>query len=153
MSLLCVLFFVSLLIFPGADFLNSQLGSLPTNFPANSQLPTFSVLNTTWSSPLTDLREKEGRCASHRGQGDPWKRLILTGSTLLPRASQMAQVVNNLPPSAGATEDAGLIPGSGRPPGVGNGHPLQYSCRDNPTDGGAWWATVHRVIKSWTRLK
>ena len=34
----------------------------------------------------------------------------------------------------------------------GNGTPLQYSCLDNPMDGGAWWAAVHGVAKSWTRL-
>ena len=35
----------------------------------------------------------------------------------------------------------------------GNGTPLQYSCLENPMDGGAWWAAVHGVAKSWTRLK
>ena len=48
--------------------------------------------------------------------------------------------------------DLGLIPGSGRSPGEGNGNPLQYSCLENPMDRGAWWAAVHRVTKSWTRL-
>ena len=37
--------------------------------------------------------------------------------------------------------------------GEGNGNPLQYSCLENPVDGGAWWAAVHRVTQSWTRLK
>ena len=37
-------------------------------------------------------------------------------------------------------------------PGEGNGNPLQYSCLENPMDGGAWWATVHGVAKSQTRL-
>ena len=37
--------------------------------------------------------------------------------------------------------------------GEGNGNPLQYSCLENPMDRGAWWATVHRVAKSRTRLK
>ena len=41
----------------------------------------------------------------------------------------------------------GLIPGSERSPGEGNGYPLQYSCLENPMDGGAWWATVHRVAE------
>ena len=36
--------------------------------------------------------------------------------------------------------------------GEGNGNPLQYSCLENPMDGGAWWATVHEVAKSRTRL-
>ena len=48
--------------------------------------------------------------------------------------------------------DLGSIPGSGRSPGEGNGNPLQYSCLENPMDGGAWWTTVHGVAKSQTRL-
>ena len=39
--------------------------------------------------------------------------------------------------------DLGSIPGSARFPGEGNSNPLQYSCLENPMDGGAWWATVH----------
>jgi len=58
--------------------------------------------------------------------------------------------------------DLGLIPGSGRFPGEGNGNPLQYSvtsfslkcsCLENPRDGGAWWAAVSGVTQSRTRLK
>ena len=48
--------------------------------------------------------------------------------------------------------DPGSIPGSGRSPGEGNGNPLQYSCLANSMDAGAWWATVHGVPKSQTRL-
>ena len=48
--------------------------------------------------------------------------------------------------------DPGLIPGWGRSPGEGNGNPLQYSFLENPMDRGAWWATVHGVAKSQTRL-
>ena len=47
----------------------------------------------------------------------------------------------------------GSIPGLGRSPGEGNGNPLQYSCLENSTDRRAWWATVHGVAKSQTRLK
>ena len=46
----------------------------------------------------------------------------------------------------------GLIAGLGRPPGGEHGNPLQYCCLENPVDGGAWWATVHGVAKSQTRL-
>ena len=46
--------------------------------------------------------------------------------------------------------DLGSVPESGRCPREGNGNPLQYSCLENPVDGGAWWATVHGVTKSWT---
>ena len=48
--------------------------------------------------------------------------------------------------------DLGSIPGLGRSPGEGNGNPLQYSCLKNPLDRGAWWATLHGVAKSQTRL-
>ena len=48
--------------------------------------------------------------------------------------------------------DLGLIPGSGRSPGEGNGNPLQYSCLENSMDGGTWLATIHGVAKSQTRL-
>ena len=58
-------------------------------------------------------------------------------------------MVKNLPANAG---DSGSIPGSGRSLGGGNGNPLQYSCLGNPMDRGTWWATVHGVIKSRTRL-
>ena len=52
--------------------------------------------------------------------------------------------------SAHNAGDLGSIPGSGRSPREGNGNPLQYSCLENPMDGGAWWATVHGVAKSQT---
>ena len=50
--------------------------------------------------------------------------------------------------SARDTGDAGSIPGSGRSPGEGNGHSLQYSCLGNPMDRGAWWPAVQRVTES-----
>ena len=46
--------------------------------------------------------------------------------------------------SARDAGDVGSILGWGRSPGGGNGNPLQYSCLENPTDRGAWWALVHR---------
>ena len=46
--------------------------------------------------------------------------------------------------------DVDSIPELGRSPGEGNGNPLQYSGLENPMDGGAWWAIVHGVAKSWT---
>ena len=54
--------------------------------------------------------------------------------------------------SACNSGDLGLIPGLGRSPGEGNGYPLQYSCLENSMDRGAWWAIVHGVAKSRTRL-
>ena len=49
----------------------------------------------------------------------------------------MKLVVKNLPVNAGDIKDLGMIPGSGRAPGGGNGNPLQYSCLENPMDRGA----------------
>ena len=46
----------------------------------------------------------------------------------------------------------GLIPGSGKFPGEGNGNPLQYSCLEDSMDREAWWATVHGVANSLTQL-
>ena len=63
------------------------------------------------------------------------------------RASQITLVVKNL---IADTRNEGLIPGSGRSRGEGNGNLLQYSCLENPMDKGAWCATVHRVAKSQT---
>ena len=61
-------------------------------------------------------------------------------------------VVKNPPANERAKGDEGPIPGLGKSPGGGNGNPLQYSCLENPMDRGTWWATVHRVAKSRTRL-
>ena len=58
-------------------------------------------------------------------------------------------MVKNLPANAGDVRDMGLIPGSGRSSGGGHGYPLQYSCLEISMDRGAWWATVHRVAKSY----
>ena len=61
-------------------------------------------------------------------------------------------VIKNLSASVGDIRDMGLIFGSGRSPGKGNGNGLQYSCQENPMDRGAWWAIVHGVINSQTQL-
>ena len=60
------------------------------------------------------------------------------------------EVVKNPSTNAGDGREAGSIPGSGKSPGAGSGNPLQYSCLENPRDGGAWWATVPGVGKSQT---
>ena len=66
----------------------------------------------------------------------------------------MVTVVKENPPdNAGDIRDVGVIPGLGRSPRAGDGSLFQYSYLGNPTDREAWWATVHRVAKSWTQLK
>ena len=68
-------------------------------------------------------------------------------------ASQVALVVKNPPANAGDIRDESSIPRSRRSSGGGHSNPLKCSCLENPTDREAWWATVHEVAKSWTRLK
>ena len=62
-------------------------------------------------------------------------------------------MVKNPPANAGDMRDGGLVAGSGRSPGDGNGSPLQCFCLENPKDRGGWWATVRGVAKSQTRLE
>ena len=67
-------------------------------------------------------------------------------------ASQVVLVVKNLPANAGSARDGGLIPGSGRSPGVGNGNPLQYSCLEKShtqEPGGAIVMGLQRVGHEW----
>ena len=74
---------------------------------------------------------------------NPWNYLavvIIIGTSLVADCEESACNVGDL----------GSIPESGRSPGEGNVNPLQYSCLENPMDGGAWWATVHGVAKSQT---
>ena len=61
-------------------------------------------------------------------------------------------MVKNPPANAGNARDESWIHGSGKAPGGGHSNTLQHSCLGNPMDKGAWWAAVHWVAKSQTRL-
>ena len=63
-------------------------------------------------------------------------------------ASQVAVLAKNTPSNVEDIRDRGSVLGLDRSPGGGHSNPVQYSCRENPMDRGAWWATVHRVAKS-----
>ena len=81
--------------------------------------------------------------------GDPTQ---CSAETKMGRKSQNEGicVYRGLPRWLGGKEsagDMGLIPGLGRSPGERNSNPLQYPCLGNPSDRGAWWATVHGVAK------
>ena len=69
--------------------------------------------------------------------------ILFEGTLQVPEGFPGGSVVKNLLVNAGNTGEAGLILGSGRSSGGGNGNPLQYSCLGNPMDRGAWWVTVH----------
>ena len=56
-------------------------------------------------------------------------------------------MVKNLLDNVGDVRDFGSIPGSERSPGEGQGNPVQYSCLENPRDGGAWWAAVYGIAE------
>ena len=71
-----------------------------------------------------------------------------TQTYIIYMASQVMLVVKNLPANARDLRDTRSIPGSGRSPRGGRDNPPQYSCLENPTDRGAWQATVHRVAES-----
>ena len=58
--------------------------------------------------------------------------------------------VKNLRANVRDLRDMGLIPGSGKSPGEGNGNPFQFSYLENSMDSGDWQATVHGVAKRWT---
>ena len=71
----------------------------------------------------------------------------------LTQVSWVALMVKNPLANTGDLRHVGSTPGSGRSPGGEHGNPLWCSCLENPMNGGAWRATVHRVAKNWTRLK
>ena len=91
------------------------------NSPPNEDAPPVSCLIAKSTRPRADCCTKE--VGSEATEGVSWAQ------------------------SACNAGDLGSISGLGRSPGEGNGHPLQYSCLENPMDWRAWWATVHRVSK------
>ena len=86
------------------------------------------------------------------GQEDPLEKGMATHSRVLAWRISGGSDGKESVCNAGDTGDAGSIPELGRTPGGGNGYPFQYSCRENFMDRGLWWATVHWVMKSRTRL-
>ena len=63
---------------------------------------------------------------------------ILDNKPIVRRVLDVATIGSEIKASASNAGNPGLIPGLGRSPGEGNGNPLQYSCLENPMDGGAW---------------
>ena len=119
----------------------------PQGKPMNTGMGSLSLLQ--WIFPTQELNQGLLHCR--------WilYQLSYQGSltfTLRGLGFPGGSVVKNLPANAGDVGDADLSPELGRLPGVGNGNPLQYSCLENSTHRGAWWATVHGVTKSWTQL-
>ena len=122
-----------------------RVWSLGQEDPLKEEMADFSSI-LAWRIPWT---EEPGRLQSIGSQrvGHNWSNWAI-----IILASQMVQVIKNLPANAVAAVDMGSIPGSRRLPGGGNGNPLQYSCWDNPMDREAWQITVQGVTKSQTQL-
>ena len=101
---------------------------------------------TTFNAGAQGMYERKLRCG---GYGKRWLKIRKRWDN---QQSSCFSGGSEVKTSACNVGHLGLIPGSRRYPGEGNGNSLQYSCLENPMDGGAWWATVHRVAKSWTWL-
>ena len=99
------------------------------------------------SQALLGLRTKPIQCQVllKHSQSFWFHCLLITVRLLeLPRWHEWSRICLPVQATAG---DLGLILGSGRFPGGGDGNRLRYSCWDNPIDRGAWWATVHDVAE------
>ena len=114
-----------------------QVNSLPSETPGKpfwilTALYLFTAQDFNRSIPLIFLYFVTAICG-----------YVLSGASLVgPKAKNLSAMQETWVPPLGQQD----------PPGKGNGYPLQYSCLEYSMDRGAWWATVHRVTKSWTRL-
>ena len=90
--------------------------------------------------PRSSALQADSLPLSHWEALESYENFVINLNSSVPSGSALKY----LPVNVG---DTGLIPGSGRPPGEGNGNPLQYCSLENPMDSGAWWGTVHGVTK------
>ena len=106
-----------------------------------------SDIEMTWGPEKSEEVSAPGsHCTSRKSCQPTWNMLCVKFRLLSKNdGSDGKESTSNV-------EDLGSILGSGRSPGERNGKPVQYSCLGNPMDRGVWWATVHGVAKSQTRL-
>ena len=145
-----------------AEFLLCYLKKNKSRDGGNAAAPSiiffwYSPLSSCWWSRLSPARADTSPTCSVSLQLPFhvfWELVFLFILLLFASpAYSVSLLIKNLPANAGDGRDMGLIPGSGRSPGGGHGYSLQCSFLENPMDRGAWWASVHRVAQSWTRLK
>ena len=117
----------------------------PVLLPGKSHGLRSLVGYSPWGCKESDTTERLHFTSSYKFLIFLWREFLRPG---FPGGT----VIKNLPANAGAAGDLGSTPVSERSPGGGNGSPLQSSCLGNPTDRGAWQATVHRVAKNRTWL-
>ena len=114
------------------------------NWAALVSFPREGNGNSLQCSCLENPRDRRAWWAAVYGVAQSWtqlKRLNSSSSSELPKWA----VIENLPANVGDTRDVGLIPGSGRSPGIRNDNPFQYSFLENSMGKGASQATVHGV--------
>ena len=147
-----ILFFIFLIylnwVFPQKNY-NADLFLMLTSYKEDIKI----LLGGLWSvrRACFDFFQRRGESRWWQAHSSrAWSETCPVG---LSRASLMALEVKSPPAMREAWWGQGSIPGSGRSSGGRQGNPLQYSCLENPTDRGAWWATVQGIAKSWTRLK
>ena len=106
-----------------------------------------------WRENGNPLPDSSGKSHGQRSLASysPWA-CTRVGRDLAAKQKQSLPGGSDCKESACNEGDSGMIPGSGRSPGEGNGNPLQYSCLENSMDKGTWQTTVPVVIKSWTQL-
>ena len=117
-----------------------DLGSIPRS----GRSPGEGNSNPLQCSCLENPRDGGAWWAAVYGVAQSWTRLSDLAAA--------AAAIKNLPASVGDAGDSGLIPGSARCFGGGNGNPHQYFCLENSMDRGAWRATVYRAAKGQMRL-
>ena len=117
--------------------------------PTEERIGMGARREETWKGPHSGERKQTKR--SNQSPEKCGKLTFHSDECLYLMGFPGSMVVKNLPASAGdarATEDVGMIPGSGRSPGEENSYPPQYSCLGNSMDREARWATVHGVTES-----
>ena len=126
---------------------------LPIAFPRKKPIYTQIIQGARKDQNVNDGFSKNQGAGEGGGRGEREGKVFYGRSRYYAGGKEgsiqikASQVVKNPSAHAGDAEDVGLIPGSGRPPGEGNGNSLQYSCLGNPMDRGAWWATFHGVTR------
>ena len=114
--------------------------SFSFNISPSNEHPGLISFRMVWLDPFAVQRTVKS-LLQHHGS----KASIIPHSAFFPWGFSGGSEVKTSAYNAG---DLGLIPGLGGSPGEGKGNPLQYSCLENPMNGGAWWATIHGVTKS-----
>ena len=125
-----------------SSFFERTMGTI--YLPRFESSKLFKEKNTLESSELLGVLQSR-RHSYIRGWFSLWKCLAISNYGHL-KASELPWWLNGKE-FACQIRDMGSISESGRSPGEGNGIPFRYSCLENPVDRGAWWATVHEVLR------